>query len=113
MVFTESCTAPTFEVTDTDLPKIQEGFRQVSGLFSIRGKSRVDSYLGHKTTITPGAYTIPGNLLEPPRSTDLVLNVTLRDIYDERNNRCIILIYPDSDATGVISSTLNIATPSF
>jgi hypothetical protein len=37
----------------------------------------------------------------------------MKEIYDERNGRCVVIGYPDSEVGRRLSSTLNIANPSF
>jgi hypothetical protein len=101
------------EVTsESDLPTVQSDLKEIMGMMHLRGASVNDPYLGHKGSTTPFSLTIPGHLLEPPRAKDFVFNLMVHEIYDERNGRCIELMYPDSEIGRKLSSTLNITSPS-
>jgi len=82
-------------------------------MIHLRGPSISESYLGHKASVTPASLTVPGSVLLPPVAKDLTLNLMLKEIYDERNGRCVMIGYPDSEAGRQLSSTLNITNPSF
>jgi hypothetical protein len=100
-------------MSDSDIQDLQKPFQQMFGLLHFRGPSVTDSYLGHQTSTTPVSAVFPGALLSPSQATDFTLNMVSRQIYDERNGRCITLIYPDSESGRLIASTLNITSPLF
>jgi hypothetical protein len=107
------CTELTHSLSKDELPKIQKALQQLMGFFQLRGPSVDDSYLGHKAAVTPASITVPGKLLEPPTAADFTMNLMVREVYDERNGRCITFLYPDSELGRLLGSTMNIANPAF
>ena len=105
-----SCSGPNLIMTEAELPDYAKAFQQMFGMMRVRGASFVDSYLGHKESTTPISITFPGNLFSPP-TPDIVMNFMIREVYDERNSRCIELAYPDSELGRELVSTLNITDP--
>jgi predicted HTH transcriptional regulator len=59
----------------------------------------------------PFSITFPGQIFEPPREKDIVIDFSVHEIYDERNGRCITFAYPDTELGQQLSSTLNITNP--
>jgi hypothetical protein len=110
-VQTTPCEHLTLTENDSDLPAVKEALKKMMGMVTFRGTPVSEPFLGRKATMTPMAMTIPGGILDPKRKTDLVIDVVLREIYDEQNGRCVVLIYPDTDLGRQISSTLNIVAP--
>ena len=97
--------------SEADLPKFSSMIKELFGFMRLRGASVNDPYLGHKGSTEPASFSIPGRLLEPPQTADFVLNATVRHIFDERNGRCVLLVYPDNELGRQLSSTLNITDP--
>lgn len=114
MLTIQSCNnGPQFVVSESDLQKMQQPLQQMMGMMHFRGPSVSESYLGRKASVTPASLTFPGSMLLPPTAGDLTLDLMMKEIYDERNGRCVMIGYPDSEAGRRVSSTLNITDPSF
>jgi hypothetical protein len=95
-----------------DLSQDNDALKEIFGLLRQRSASINDPYLGHKGSSTPVSVVIPGKWLEPTRSKDFSINLIMRQIYDERDSRCIAFMYPDTELGRQLSSTFNIASPS-
>lgn len=112
LIQVSACTKLPEMTSSEELAKVQKEIKETFGGFvSLRGPSSNDPYIGHKGSMDPIRITIPGEVLEPPRSKDVTLDMIVRNIFDERNNRCMILEYSDNELGRQMSSTLNIANP--
>ena len=108
-----SCSEPPSTLSEHDLSEARGPLQQMFGMVHFRGPSVSDSYLGYQASTTPVSLTFPGQVLVPPQTAELSINILLRDIYDEPNGRCILLYYPDSDMGRMLASTLNITNPPY
>jgi hypothetical protein len=110
-VQTKTCQDISLYWSDAEMQEVKGAMKKMMGMMAFSGSPVNEPFLGHKATRAPMTMTIPGEMMTPKRDKDLVVNITLREIFDEQNARCIVLFYADTDVGRQINSTLYIGSP--
>jgi hypothetical protein len=106
------CDHPTFSASDPDLATVKNALKKMMGMVNLRDTPTSEPFLGRASVVQKMTLTIPGSVLQPKAGKDYVIDMVMREVYDQQNGRCILLTYPDSDLGREIVSTLNIEPPS-